>query len=163
MKRYIGFLLLLGFFIFFQSTVFYSELSLRGVQPDFVLIILCIAAYILGPLPGQILGFVSGLTMDLLTGGLLGISAFAYTVIGYGVGLMGSKLYGRSLFTSSIIMFFATLFKAVLLSMAAAMFLEKEYFGYFTHGRVFLEAILNCFLAPPLFFIILKVEQRVAE
>jgi hypothetical protein len=60
-------------------------------------------------------------------------------------------------------MFFATLFKAVLLSMAAAMFLEKEYFGYFTHGRVFLEAILNCFLAPPLFFIILKVEQRVAE
>jgi rod shape-determining protein MreD len=163
MKKYILFIVLLGFFIFFQSTPLYENINIRGVQPDFLLIILCTAAYILGPLPGQIIGFLTGLTIDIIAGGLIGISAFTYTIIGYGVGAVGSKLYGRSFLTSSIILFFATLIKAALLSMLGSLFLESGYFGYFAQGRAFLEAVLNCFIAPILFFIIMRVEQRVME
>lgn len=163
MKKYILFIVLTGLFIFLQSTQFYDSVSMRGVQPDFVLISVCVAAYLLGSLAGQVIGFCAGLVLDILAGGLLGISAFAYTVIGYGVGTVGGKLYGNSIFTSAIILFFATLIKALLMSMAAAVFLEPGYFGYFTHGRVFLEAILNCFLAPPLFFVISRLDERVAE
>ncbi len=163
MKKYILFIVLTGLFIFLQSTQFYDSVSIRGVQPDFVLISVCVAAYLLRSLAGQVIGFCAGLVLDILAGGLLGISAFAYTVIGYGVGTVGGKLYGNSIFTSAIILFFATLIKALLMSMAAAVFLEPGYFGYFTHGRVFLEAILNCFLAPPLFFVITRLDERVAE
>ncbi|MFW6180914.1 MAG: rod shape-determining protein MreD [Spirochaetota bacterium] len=162
MKKYILFIVLIGFFIFLQSTIFYESVSLQGVQPDFVLIVVCVAAYILGPLPGQVIGFCAGLLIDILAGGLLGISAFAYTVIGYGVGSVASRLYRHSVFTSAIMLFFATLIKGLLLSTAGAVFLEPGYFGFFTHGRVFLEAILNCFLAPPLFFVITRLEERFA-
>jgi rod shape-determining protein MreD len=163
MRRYILFIIVIGFFIFLQSTAFYDKASIRGVQPDLVLIAVCITAYRLGFLPGQIIGFCAGLILDIFAGGLLGISAFTYTLIGYGVGTVGNKLYGRSILTSALILFFATLIKALLLSMVAAVFLEPGYFGFFTHGRAFLEAILNCFLAPPLFFLVVRLDERVSE
>ena len=162
MRKYILFIVLIGFFIFLQSTMFYERVSIRGVQPDFVLIVVCVAAYVLGPLHGQIVGFCAGLLIDILAGGLLGISAFAYTVIGYGVGSVGSRLYGHSIFTSALMLFFATLVKGLLLSFAGAVFLAPGYFGFFTQGRVFLEAIVNCLLAPPLFFVITRLDERVA-
>jgi rod shape-determining protein MreD len=163
MKKYILFVILMGFFIFFQSTPLYENIGIRGVQPDFILITLCAAAYMLGPMTGQIVGFIVGMVIDIISGGLIGISAFTYTIIGYGVGAIGSKLYGQGFLTSAIILFFATLIKATLLSLLGTLFLEAGYFGYFTQGRAFLEAILNCFIAPILFFIIMKVEQKVMD
>jgi len=162
-KKYIIFVIVTGFFIFFQSTSFYEGLNVKGVNPDFLLITISIAAFILGPMPGQIIGFLTGIICDILAGGLLGISAFTYTVIGYGVGIVGLKLYGRSILISTILLFIATLVKAVLLTILAAFFLRPGYFGYFSHGRIFLEAVLNCLITPPLFFIVTKIKEKVAD
>ncbi len=161
MRKYVVFILLLAFFVFFQSTLFYEKINLRDVSPDFILIILSIAAFLLGPMPGQIMGFGVGLIVDILSGGLLGMSAFAYTIIGYGVGIIGDIVYGRNILISIILLFFVTIVKGVLLSMLAAMFLEPGYFAYFSQGRIFLEAVINCLLTPPLFFIIMRVKKMV--
>ena len=163
MRKYVVFVLLLAFFVFFQSTLFYEKINLRDVGPDFILIILTIAAFLLGPMPGQIMGFGVGLIVDILSGGLLGISAFTYTIIGYGAGIVGGMIYGRNILISIILLFFVTIMKGVLLSLLAAMFLEPGYFAYFSQGRIFLEAVINCLLTPPLFFIIMRVKKAVAE
>jgi len=163
MRKYVVFILLLAFFVFFQSTLFYERINIRDVGPDFILIILSIASFLLGPMPGQIMGFGIGLIVDILSGGLLGMSAFTYTIIGYGVGIVGGMVYGRNILISIILLFFVTIVKGILFSMLAAMFLEPGYFAYFSQGRIFLEAVINCLLTPPLFFIIMRVKKAVTE
>ena len=46
MRKYVIFMIIIAFFIFFQSTPFYENLGIRDVQPDFVLIILSIASFL---------------------------------------------------------------------------------------------------------------------
>jgi rod shape-determining protein MreD len=163
LKKYIAFIVLIAFFIFFQSTLFYTNLDIRGVNPDFVLIILSIAAFLLGPMPGQILGFATGLVLDIISGGLLGMTAFTFTIIGYCVGIVGGMAYGRNILISIILLFFVTILKGALLGLVAAIFMERGYFGYFSQGRIFLEAVINCLLTAPLFFIIMRVRRLVTE
>ncbi|MGQ9614790.1 MAG: rod shape-determining protein MreD [Spirochaetota bacterium] len=161
MKKYLLSIVLFALFIFFQSTDIYSGISINGINPDFILIILTIEAFILGPMSGQVLGFLVGLVLDIMSGKLLGISAFTYTAIGFGVGLLGSKVYGSNILISIIFLFFATLAKALLFSMLGTIFLEAGYFGYFSQGKVFLEAVMNSLLTPPFFFIITRIKRRV--
>jgi rod shape-determining protein MreD len=134
---------------------------IKGVSPDFLLVAISLAAFILGPIPGQIIGFAIGLIIDIISGGLLGISAFTFSVIGYAVGLVGNKVYGNNILITITILFVVTLLKASILSMLAAIFLKPGYFGYFSQGKIFLEAVLNSLIAPILFIIITKIEGRV--
>lgn len=160
MKRYLLFILLIAFFIFLQSSPLSDHLALRGVSPDLILIAVSLAAFLLGPLPGQIIGFSAGLIVDIISGGLLGISAFTFTIIGYGVGIVGQKVYGNRILITITLLFIATLIKAAVLSMLAALFLKPGYFGHFSQGRIFLEAVLNGVIAPVLFILITGVEKR---
>jgi len=159
-KRYLLFILLITLFIFLQSSPLSVHLALWGVSPDFLLITVSLAAFLLGPVPGQIIGFTAGLVVDIISGGLLGISAFTFTIIGFGVGIVGQKVYGNSILITISLLFFGTLIKAVVLSMLAALFLRPGYFGYFSQGRIFLEAVLNGVIAPVLFILITGVEKR---
>ncbi len=161
MKKYLIFILLISVIIFYQSSPISNSVVIRGVSPDFLLVAISLAAFILGPIPGQIIGFIIGLVIDLISGGLLGISAFTFSIIGYGVGAVGQKVYGNNILITITILFVATLVKASILSMLAAIFLKPGYFGYFSQGKIFLEAVLNSLIAPILFILITKIEGRV--
>jgi len=163
LRKYIIFVVILSFFIFFQSTNIYTRLNVNGVQPDFLLIGLSITAFLLGPMPGQIIGFITGFIVDLMTGGLLGISAFTYTLLGYTIGLIGKKVYGKNILMSVIILFTATILKAIVLSIIAALFMKPGFFGYFYQGRVFLESVINGLITPIFFILITKINKEVIE
>ena len=161
MKKYLIFILLISVIVFYQSSPISGHVVIRDVSPDFLLVAICLAAFILGPIPGQIIGFIVGLVIDIMSGGLLGISAFTFSIIGYGVGAIGQKVYGNNILITIAILFVVTLIKASILGMLAAIFLKPGYFGYFSQGKVFLEAVLNSLIAPILFIIITKIEGRV--
>jgi rod shape-determining protein MreD len=161
LKKYLIFILLISAIVFYQSSPISNHLAIGGVSPDFILIAISLAAFILGPIPGQIIGFGVGLIVDIISGGLLGISAFTFSIIGYAVGLVGRKVYGNNILITITILFVVTLLKASVFSMLAAIFLKPGYFGYFSHGKIFLEAVLNSIAAPVLFVIITKIEGRV--
>ena len=163
MKRFIVFIIFVAIAVFFQSTALYERIGIRDTSPDFVLIIICIAAFLTGPIPGEVLGFVTGFVVDVLSGGLLGLFAFTYTLLGYGVGLLGKRVYGKSVLITITLLFAVTIIKAAVLTMLAAIFLKPGYFGYFMKGRVFLEAVMNGIITPVLFVIINRLQMRVAE
>ncbi|KPJ87610.1 MAG: hypothetical protein AMS17_08045 [Spirochaetes bacterium DG_61] len=161
MRKYIIFIVLIVGFIFLQSSTLYDRISVRGVTPDFLLITISLSAFFMGPIPGQIIGFITGLVLDIIPPvGLLGLLAFTYTLIGYGVGIIGQKVYGNSVLITITFMFIVTLLKAAVLSLLAVIFLEAGYFGYFVQGRIFLEAVLNSVITPLLFLIIGRVERK---
>jgi rod shape-determining protein MreD len=157
-RKYILFTVVIGFFIFLQSSSLYSFLELRGVSPDFLLVSICLSAFFLGPVAGEIIGFAAGFAVDILAGGLLGISAFTYALIG--AGIAGQKVYSTSILVPVILVFIVTILKASILGMLAALFLNPGYFGYFSHGRVFLEVVFNCAISPVFFFLIARFERN---
>ena len=160
MKRYSIYAIILAFFIVFQSTSFYDSIKINGVSADFILLIIMSISFFIGPLVGEIIGFLTGLVVDIISGGLLGLSAFTYTILGYGSGYFGKRIYSNYYIISIFVVFIATFIKAIILALMGAIFIKAGYFGFFTHGRIFLEAIFNSLLAPLFFLIILKIEEK---
>jgi len=159
-KKYTIYIIIIAFFIIFQSTFFYSSIKINGVTADFLLIIIVSLSFFIGPLKGEIFGFVTGFIVDIISGGLIGLSSFTYTIVGYGSGYFGSSIYSNYYIISIFIVFIATFVKAIVMSLMGAIFIKPGYFGYFSHGRIFLEAIINSILAPLFFLIISKIEEK---
>lgn len=77
--------LLLAAAVFLQ-TVVGSQLSFLGVSPDVFVILVVLVAVSSGSMTGSVYGFVAGITADMVFLDPVGMRAFMYLLIGYGVG-----------------------------------------------------------------------------
>lgn len=69
-----------------------SRITVIGVRPDLV-VLLAVAAGITGGAElGAVIGFSAGLLLDLMMPGLAGISALAFSLVGYAVGSLQSTV-----------------------------------------------------------------------
>lgn len=67
-------------------------MSIGGIRPDFLLILVLFVGRLEGKVSGQLFGFGAGLVADCIgIGSFLGLSALAKTVAGYGAGIMRRK------------------------------------------------------------------------
>lgn len=80
-----------------QSTVF-QVISLANVVPNLLLIITVAAGYMRGRVEGLVTGLFCGLLVDITSGGIIGLCALFYMVIGYLNGLC-NKIYYKDDFT----------------------------------------------------------------
>lgn len=78
-----------------QTTVF-THLRVLDAVPDLCLVGTIAMAYEEGPIPGALFGFASGLATDLFLSTPVGLSALAFALTGYGVGLFQSGLIRES-------------------------------------------------------------------
>lgn len=84
------------------DTVVLADLDLAGVAPSTVTVMVIGVAFIDGPARGMVLGFAAGLLADLVTEGLVGVSALLLVIAGYTIGVArrqwtGGELPGRLL------------------------------------------------------------------
>ena len=80
----------IGAFLF-QSSIA-SSISIFGVKPDLLVLVLFMFAVKCGVLPATYVGFFIGLAQDLYTPGILGQNALAKTVAGFFAGLFNEKV-----------------------------------------------------------------------
>lgn len=66
-----------------QTAVFSLQLRIIGVSPEFVLVVVLVAAQLINGEQLLLLAFSSGLLLDLLGSGVLGLRALVYTLVGY--------------------------------------------------------------------------------
>jgi rod shape-determining protein MreD len=78
-----------------QTTVF-THLRVFGSVPDLTLVATVAMAYEEGPMAGAVFGFAAGLSTDLFLSTPLGLSALAFALTAYGVGLFQSGLIRES-------------------------------------------------------------------
>lgn len=91
---------ILLFLAFVFDSTWGHEIAVRGIRPDFVLIMLIYSALGSGAAAGTILGFCVGLLEDFNGSHAdLGLNAMCKTLVAFGVGMVGSLLYRDSLFT----------------------------------------------------------------
>jgi len=74
-----------------QVAVF-PHLRIAGVVPDLGLVLAVAVAYRYGPEAGALTGFAAGLLYDLFLATPLGLSALAYAITAYAVGVLSSGL-----------------------------------------------------------------------
>ncbi len=72
----------------FQVTVL-DQIVILGAHPDVMVLIPAAAGLVAGPERGAVVGFVTGLVADLVVSLPFGLSALTFTLVGFGVGLLG--------------------------------------------------------------------------
>lgn len=91
---------ILLFLAFVVDSTWGHEIAIRGIRPDFVLIMLIYGAMGSGAFAGTVLGFSVGLLEDFNgSPENLGLNAMCNTLVAYGVGVAGNTLYRDSLST----------------------------------------------------------------
>ena len=143
--------------IILQSTIL-SEVSVRGIKPDFVLIMIILFANYSGRMKGQILGFTMGLVQDFLSLAPLGFNALINTTIGYLSGATSGKIFLDPIVVPMVFVLIGTFLKSTLAYFLLSIFLIDKADTIFT-SKLLIELSLNVVITPLLylFFKIIKV------
>lgn len=73
-----------------------SRFSYDGARPDVMILLAVAAGFVAGADRGAMVGFVSGLALDVVLTTPFGLSALVYTLVGYTVGAFGNSVLRAS-------------------------------------------------------------------
>ncbi|HKY10010.1 MAG TPA: rod shape-determining protein MreD [Candidatus Binatia bacterium] len=142
---------LVGIFLILLQSTFLHLLPLGGIVPDLVLV-LCVYLGLHHPTVGAALGsFVLGYSIDVVSNRLLGLNAFAMTLVFLSVYLSSRTIWLHHPVVSSLIVLFAAVIKGVALVLLWAVFLSTDGFWLGAAKYIIMEALLAALLAPLVF------------
>jgi rod shape-determining protein MreD len=145
------------FLILLQSTFFHILPS--PVVPDLVLV-LCVYLGLHHPTVGAALGsFVLGYSIDVVSSRLLGLNAFAMTLVFLAVYFSSRSIWLHHPVVSSLIVLFAALVKGVAVALLWTVFLKAEGFWFGAARTIILEAVVAAVVAPLLFALLRRGES----
>jgi rod shape-determining protein MreD len=133
--------------VLLQSTVF-AQLRLLGVRPELLFLVTIVLALHEGPSDGAIVGFVCGLSQDLLLNQPKGITALTLTLLGYSVGLARQYIVSPSPLVPTIVVAIGTAIGLAFYEVVA--FLLGEFQGTMSEAIkvALLAALYNAVLTP---------------
>ena len=144
--------------ILLQSTVF-RLLPLGPVVPDLVLI-LCVYLGLHHPTVAAAVGsFVLGYSIDVASSRLLGLNAFAMTLVFFSVYLSSRSIWLHHPVVSSLIVLLAALVKGFAMVLLWLIFLSVEGFWLGAAKYIILEALVAAALAPFVFSLLRRGES----
>ncbi len=117
--RHIVYSVLLLCVLLLQLTVV-ELITLRGIQPDLVLIILCYIALARGRRTGAIYGFGIGLIQDAVGTGVLGLCALARTLAGFFAGNFAGDSKIHQVLVPSLVVLVADLIYNAVIALVSA-------------------------------------------
>ncbi len=92
MKRALAYFVLILSVFFLQNNIFAASPLILTV-PNLMLILVFSFGFIRGSVDGMCIGFACGLLLDVFFSETIGFSALIYTLLGYGIGLLGRFYY----------------------------------------------------------------------
>lgn len=97
-----------------------TGIRVLGVRPDLMLLVAICAGLVGGPERGALVGFGSGLASDLFLQTPLGLSAFTFTIVAFGVGIMQSSILRAAFWIPPLTALFASAFGVLLYAVTGA-------------------------------------------
>lgn len=130
--------------------------------PDLILV-LCVYWGLHHPTVGAVLAsFVLGYSVDVVSSPILGINAFAMSLVFLTVYLSSRSIWLHNHLVSAVVVLLASLVKGVALVLVSAIFLRTEGFWLGALRYILLEALVAALLAP-LVFTLLRRGQTYLE
>jgi rod shape-determining protein MreD len=152
-----------GFLSVLLQTTFLHLLPLGPLVPDLTLV-LCVYWGLNYPTVGAVLGsFLLGYSIDVFSSPLLGLNAFAMSLVFLAVYLASRCIWVQNPTLGTIVVFGASWVKAAALLIAGVLFLPPQGLWPGILKYVFIEAVLAAIMAPWLFAFIRKGESYVEE
>ena len=148
--RWVRYFLVIISLVVLQTALF-PELRVFGAVPDLLLVATIAVAYERGPEAGAVFGFVGGLAIDCFLSSPLGVSALAFSLVGYGVGLFQSGLLRTSRWIAPILGGVGGLIGGALWVAIAAVAGQDELISGYSVRIVVLAAIYDALLAVLIF------------
>lgn len=127
-KVTIALLILIGYLL--QSSMF-RVVSLGGVAPNILIILTSSFGFMSGKKEGMIIGFVSGLILDVLFGNILGFYALIYMIIGYLNGFFSSIFFPEDIKLPMVLITSSELVYCLLVYLFKFLIQGKIRFGYY--------------------------------
>src|SRR5262245_7236890 len=158
-------LLLFGFGIVLVvlQTSLQKLLPVGPVVPDLILV-LCVYWVLHHPTAGAAIGsFMLGYSVDIISSRLLGVNAFAMSLVFLAVYLGSRSIWLHHPIVSSIIVLFAALVKGAGLVLVWIVFLSTEGFLQSALKYIISEALIAAVLAPFMFALLQHSENLVAH
>lgn len=119
--------------------------------PDLILV-LCVYWGLHHPTVGAVLGsFVLGYSVDVVSSPILGINAFAMSLVFLAVYLSSRSIWLHNHLVSAIVVLLASLVKGMAFVLVSAIFLSTEGFWIGALRYILLEALVAALLAPFVF------------
>jgi rod shape-determining protein MreD len=134
-------------------------LHLLPIVPDLVLV-LCVYLGLHHPTVGAALGsFLLGYSIDVVSSRMLGLNAFAMSLVFLAVYLSSRSIWLHHPVVSSLVVFLAALVKGAALVIAWVVFLSVESFWTGAARYIITEALVAAVLAPLVFSLLRRGEE----
>ena len=133
-----------------QSTLL-SHIAISRAVPDLALGVVVYVAHVNGLMTGQVSGFFSGITLDLISAAPMGLNALVRTLIGALAGITKGKVILDHFLVPMILCALATLAKAAMLFVLSLLFRDSVPAYPLAAPTLWAELALNTLTAPLLF------------
>jgi len=153
LKRIVPFIFLFLLAIFQATSL--NCLSILGIKPDLLLILVIFLGLHKGPLPGAGYGFLAGILLDIFSPAPLGTNALSKTVLGFLAGAVASLLYFEAPFIQGLLLFLGMFLEGLILFILLSSFHLAPSF-YYSFLYIILPASFYTSLIAPLFFYTFK-------
>ena len=152
-------LAILGALLLLQSTVL-SPLVFFGVKVQLLLLVFVVLATQNGSWASQIVGFVLGFAVDMVTSAPLGFHAFQFALAGYLFGLGSGKVYLDPLVLPALLGLLATLYETLSGLLLNTVFNLGEPLTAYFHLALIFQCLLNAVLSAVVFRVYGWVRER---
>ncbi|MGN0484107.1 MAG: rod shape-determining protein MreD [Lachnospiraceae bacterium] len=162
MKRKIavGAIMILCFLL--QSTLF-QALSFASISPNLLIIVVSSYGFMRGKKEGMIIGFLSGLLMDIFFGPAIGFYALIYMYIGYCNGFFRKLFFPDEIKLPLMLISVSDLVCNLLIYFFLFLFRGKFEFSYYLVHIMIPELVYTMLVTVVLYFIILRLDQRLEK
>ncbi|MEW6096349.1 MAG: rod shape-determining protein MreD [bacterium] len=123
------------------QTVYGNIVTICGIKPDFLLVIIIFFAFRRSTFESGIIGFIAGILQDSLSGDILGINAFTKLIMGL-IASTIKKMYAENLISILLSIFVLTLVQSLLIFALQSIFV-KSVVEISTMNRILLIALYN--------------------
>ncbi|MBO7431305.1 MAG: rod shape-determining protein MreD [Elusimicrobia bacterium] len=141
----------------------YMPFNIWMVYPNFILMFIVYTALNKGIMKGQIIGFIYGLTWDILSTDIFGIRALSFTIAGYLAGSFNKKLNKNQPLTQIIVMAIGLIVTQLILNItyivmpaSEKIFVQNFELSYIVIFNIF----VNLILTPLIFKMFLFIDRK---
>lgn len=138
-------------------------ISYQNISPDLLIILIVYYTLLNGRLFGTVLGFILGIIFDLVSGGLLGSTAFAYTLSAFITGYFYNEKKIHSNLNSLIFSLLVLLAASIEIFLISVLTLTRTNLSivYLIFNGGVIPGFYTAFLS--LFLLVFKPKKRMAE
>lgn len=142
-----------------QSTLF-QALSFASITPNLLIVVVSSFGFMRGRKEGMWIGFFSGLLLDIFFGSVIGFYALIYMYIGYINGFF-RKIFFPEDIKLPLILISASDFGYSMLVYLFLFFMRGKFrFGYYLIHIIIPELVYTILVTLVLYFVILKINQK---